>query len=78
MQQIDKYVLYGIRLLVFLEESPQSNEYRQVVVDPKKFKEISDAVCKVEEKEGDEELVSIRLSEEIYKLPDLREIHETL
>lgn len=75
--QIDKYTLYGTRLLVFLEDAPQSNEYRQICVNEKQFKALSDAVCTVQSREGDDELVMIQMSEETYKLPDLQEIYLT-
>lgn len=75
--QIDKYTLYGTRLLVFLEDAPQSNEYRQIWVNEKQSKAVSDAVCAVQSREGDDELVMIQMSEETYKLPDLQEIYPT-
>lgn len=71
--QIDKYTLYGTRLLVFHEDSPQSNQYRQVCLSPEHFKKVSDAVCGSEATDGEEE-VEITMSVDRYKLPDLMEI----
>ena len=59
--QVPNDVLYGMRLIVFLEESPQSNIYRQVLLDDEKFKKVSDSVCTVINKKGDMENVEIRL-----------------
>lgn len=74
MKQIDKYTLYGTRLIVLMESEPQSNKYRQVILDPKRFKEISDAVCGGPVSEGlEEEEVQILMSEDVYDLPDLKE-----
>tara|TARA_Y100000310_G_C20387157_1_gene670989 strand:+ start:410 stop:610 length:201 start_codon:yes stop_codon:yes gene_type:complete len=58
--------IYSTRLLVFIESEPQSNKYQQVILTPKQFKEVSDDISL----EGDK----LRLSKEIYKLPDLREV----
>lgn len=71
--QIDKYTLYGIRLLVFLEDDPQSNIYKQVIFTPEHFKKVSDAVCGSEATEEEEEEVEITMSVDTYKLPDLME-----
>lgn len=73
MEQIDKYTLYGTRLLVFLERGPQSNQYQQVIFNPEQFKKVSDAVCGSEATEGEEE-VELMLSNDLYELPDLPEI----
>ena len=75
MQPLDE--LYSTRLLVFIEEEPQSNQYRQVILNKEQFKKVSDAVITIE-KEKDEhgmEMVSFKHSEELYELPDLIEIN---
>lgn len=72
--QIDKYTLYGTRLLVFLEDSPQSNQYHQVILNPTQFKRVSDAISNVVGRNGDDEDVEMELSVDTYKLPDLQEI----
>ena len=74
MKQIDKYVLYGTRMLVFLEEGAQSNKYRQVHMDAAQFKKVSDAVCGSEATEGEEE-VEIYMSTALHLLPDLQELN---
>lgn len=70
---IDKYTLYGTRLLVFLEDSPQSNKYRQVILTPEQFKDFSNSIGTVVNKDGDDEDVEMTLSDKIYTLPDLQE-----
>jgi hypothetical protein len=70
---IDKYTLYGTRLLVFLEDAPQSNQYRQIILNQDQFKNLSNSIGTVVDKEGDDEQVEIEMSEEIYTLPDLYE-----
>lgn len=70
--------LYVTRLVCFIETEPQSNKYRQVILNSEQFKKVSDAICTIE-KDKDEkgmELVSFRESEEIYDLPEeLKDIH---
>lgn len=78
MTHIDKYDLYKTRLLVFLEEDPQSNKYRQIILTAEQFKNMSDAVCTVESRIGDDEEVTMRLSDEIYTLPDLPETEDDM
>lgn len=73
--QIDKYTLYGTRLLVFLEDSPQSNQYHQIHLTESQFKRVSDSVCDVKSRNGDDEDVEVEMSIETYKLPDLQEIY---
>lgn len=64
-------------MLVFLEEGPQSNQYRQVILDAKKFKAVSDTICGGPVADGkDEEEVEIQMTEELYDLPDLPEIYD--
>ena len=75
--QIDKYTLYGTRLLVFLEDSPQSNQYHQIHLNEKQFKRVSDAVSNVVAKHGDDEDVEVDMSIDTYPLPDLQEIYPT-
>lgn len=71
--------LYGVRLLVFMETAPQSNNYHQVILNPDQFKRVSDSIvhgAKVVGREGSREIIESPLSEETYPLPDLKEIHE--
>ncbi len=75
LNQVDKYTLYGTRLLVFLEEGPQSNQYHHVHLNPQQLKMVSDAICTVVDRQGDEENVTVEMSVETYKLPDLQEIN---
>ncbi len=75
--QIDKYTLYGTRLLVFLEDAPQSNQYHQIYLNKKQFKRVSDAVSNVVARHGDDEDVEVEMSIDTYPLPDLQEIYYT-
>lgn len=71
-------VMYGTRMLVFIEEEPQSNKYRQVLLNAEQFKKVSDSIIKIEKQadENGQEIVSFDQSEESYTLPDLKEIHD--
>lgn len=60
-------------MLLFLEVNPQSNKYRQVLITPEEFKTISLSLGQITSKNGDDEHVSMDVSEEIYDLPDLIE-----
>ena len=73
MTHLDIEELYTTRLLVFLETEPQSNEYRQVILNKEEFKAFSMSLGKVTEKNGKDEVVEINLSEDIHSLPDLIE-----
>jgi hypothetical protein len=75
--QINKYDIYGTRLLIFLETEPQSNDYHQVKLTPEEFKRASLAIGTVVSRKGSEETVEMQLSEEVYKLPDLPEHYAT-
>lgn len=66
--------LYVTRLIVLLEDEPQSNTYRQVLLTPEEFKGVSTAIGKVlAKKKNDIETVQVTLSRELYPLPDLKE-----
>jgi hypothetical protein len=75
--QIDKYTLYGTRLLVFLEADPQSNHYHQVRLTPDQFKRVSDAISRIVGRNGSDEDVEIDMSVDTYLLPDLQEVYPT-
>ena len=38
--------IFGIRLILLLEDEPQSNRYRQIKLNPAQFKQLSDFVGK--------------------------------
>lgn len=66
--------MYGTRLLVFLEETPQSNKYRQVLLTKEEFKKMSLSVGEPTGKEeGGNDVVEMQLSDDLYDLPDLTE-----
>ncbi len=65
--------MYGTRLLFFLEDAPQSNRYRQIILTEEEFKNASMTIGKVVSQEGVDQTVQIQMSEETYPLPDLRE-----
>lgn len=70
--------LYGIRLLIFLEVSPQSNKYHQLYFTQEQFKEISlkvgDVIAPKDERHI--ETVKLEVSEDVYDLPDLQQVNE--
>lgn len=72
-QKIDVSDLYNLRMLVFLETEPQSNEYKQVSLSPEQYKKVSkDIVTKfVGRLDNKRDTCEVILSEEVYKLPDL-------
>jgi ABC-type tungstate transport system permease subunit len=66
--------LYTVRLIVLMEDAPQSNKYRQVILNPEQFKKVSDAVAqqfvRVEEKDTKRlTAYDIVMSDELYDLP---------
>lgn len=61
-------IVYGRRLLVFLEDGPQSNEYRQLKLSPDDYRMITDIIVR-------RNVAIERSSDETYKLPDLFDIH---
>ena len=72
MNSINAVDLYEQRMLVFMEEEPQSNKYRQVLLNAEEFKRFSMSIGTVtSEKYGDIEMVEMKLSDKIYTLPDL-------
>lgn len=70
--------LYGVRLLVFIEKAPQSNQYYQVLLNKEEFKKVSLSIGRPTGKEirpGVKEVENFT-SEEEYVLPDLKEIYD--
>ncbi len=66
--------MYGTRLLIFVEEDPQSNKYRQVLLTPEEFKKASMNLGTVTGMLDDNtENVELQMSEELYDLPDLQQ-----
>lgn len=69
---IEELGIYETRLLVFMETDPQSNRYCQVLLNPDEFKKLSLSLGTTIGKDGDEDIVELKLSEVEYKLPDLQ------
>ena len=70
--------LYEQRLLVFIETEPQSGEYQQLLLNGDEFKRLSDTIgTKVQDPDlrEDFETLQINLSDDLYKLPDLKSIN---
>ncbi len=70
--------VFNIRLLVFMEDEPCSNRYRQVLLSAGARKKVSESICEKTGKKrmiGGEEIeeVMVELSDDTYQLPDLRE-----
>ena len=61
--------LNTIRLLVFIESEPFSNKYYQVFLNSDQFKRLSEKIP-FEENKG------LKVSDEIYVLPDLHQIND--
>ena len=76
LMKIDNSVLYGKRMLVFLEEEPQSNNYRQVCLTSEEYKNIALSLGTIQELKEEQKKVKLELSEDEYQLPDLKEIYE--
>jgi len=67
--------IYSTRLLVFIEDNPQSNKYHQMFFTPEEFKRISMAIGKdTGRKNGRLDIIEFQQSVETYALPDLQEI----
>lgn len=68
--------LYQQRMLVFIENEPQSNEYEQLIFTQKQYKELTNFISKLYGIEGITmdglEVIDMKSSEETYTLPDLR------
>mgnify|MGYP001581381100 CR=1 FL=1 len=67
--------IYSLRMLVFLEEEPQSNKYRQVILTPEQYNVVSVGISHNRRPiGGDMDEVEEHLSSEVYTLPDLQEL----
>lgn len=67
--------IYSLRMLVFIETSPQSNQYNQVLLDPKTFKKVSFAISAAAKMSDEIQITPVPCSVEVYTLPDLQQIH---
>lgn len=76
--KIDTTELYAQRTLVFIEIEPQSNQYRQVLVEAEQYKELTKLISTYKRKtlNNNIEEVEVDLSEQVYTLPDLHDIFE--
>lgn len=73
--ELDYSSIYEQRMLIFIETEPQSNKYKQLILNPKEFKNISDALGKVVGEVNIDEKTAVGNyveSEEEYELPDLQ------
>lgn len=71
---MDLNELYETRMLVFMETSPQSNKYNQVMLTPEQYKAVSGEIStliSVDKENPNKEIRELDLSEEVYTLPDL-------
>lgn len=71
--------LNTVRVLMFIETAPQSNQYHQIMLNEKQFKKISDAMAECFEPSDEElrdgfEALNGTFSDETYPLPDLQQI----
>lgn len=75
MEQDKLYTeLYERRVLVFMEEEPQSNKYRQIGFTKETYKNLTSSLGKVISTEGEGENREVEMSDELYELPDLQTI----
>jgi len=72
---LDGLGIYETRMLVFMETEPQTNKYRQVLLNKDMFKKVSDTLASdVLSREGELEIINMLMSEEEYELPDLQSV----
>lgn len=67
--------LYELRFLTFIEESPQSNKYAQVLFTAEQYKKLSQAIMEMYPStgyEGENQTFDIIGSDETHPLPDLK------
>ncbi len=71
--------LYNIRMLMFMETSPQSNKYRQILLTDSQYRKISKTLedshpsVHKDPTRPDHVDVELTLSDNTYTLPDLNE-----
>jgi len=73
--KIDNHIMYGLRLIVLIEDSPQSNNYRQVRLNKENLEKISNVIWGGTPNAFDEKK-DILMSVDTYPLPDLHQIHD--
>lgn len=73
---------YSVRMLVFMEDAPQANKYRRILLTPKQYKMVSDTLHNCFPKDpkhncGNAECdgTVLKISEKIIPLPDVQDIH---
>lgn len=72
--------LYTIRMLVFIEDTPQSNKYRQVRFTKDQHKLFSDAIAKIFPNPNDPTntfRIQLATSTKTFSLPDIPEIYDS-
>lgn len=68
--------VYAIRLLVFVEETPQSNHYHQLMLDDKQFKELTTCISRLFPCEhGRDKHSDLEVGDACHTLPDLMQIN---
>lgn len=70
-----EHEIYSTRMLIFIEDEPQSNQYHQLILTEDEFKKTAMTIGRVV-KTGEVETVELQESEELYTLPDLPEIYK--
>ena len=71
------YHISTTRTLVFTESEANSNKYQQVYLDNEQYKVVTDAIGKKNGEKDDygDDIYELRLSEEIFELPDLKDFY---
>lgn len=64
--------LLSVRLIVLLEVSPQSNKYRQIILDPQRFHNMAIAMGAIPIN-GVFDPVNLKMSNDVYHLPEMKQ-----
>lgn len=68
---VDLTELYTVRLVLLLEKQPLSNNYRQILLNPKQFKHISDAIYSAHHGISNTGLpINMEVDDIVIKLPE--------
>lgn len=79
---LDLDSLYSVRMLIFIETSPQSNKYQQVMLTDTQYGSVSRAVHDQFQKDPNHKCmnpecdgIALLISDKVIPLPDLKETH---
>ncbi len=82
LQPFDPSQFYAVRMHILMEDEPQSNKYRRVLLNAKQYKMMSDALHNCFPKDpkhncGNKECdgTVLQISDHIIPMPDMQDIH---